>query len=238
MVMMANLVIFWCALILENVVSLYIPIRYRPMNLLYCREKYRDDEIETKQAKLPIVEVYYNNEMTSEFVFGNDLKPTIEKFTFFVEELKAKYPQSKESKFIQNVYSDGQLKDIITSSDENNINIVKYFRMGCKKCMNFAPVYEKLALENSASSWNWYDVDISMVPEYLKELRQRLLGQSPTKENVISNCDMCSNTGFVPCKECNGSGKISRGQYVVICPTCVGYTKLRCDKCGGKCLKC
>lgn len=62
--------------------------------------------------------------------------------------------------------------------------------------------------------------------------------------DAMGRCDVCKGSGFVPCGECGGKGAVTRtspdGRYsmAVICPTCVGYKKLRCEACGGKCYMC
>lgn len=61
---------------------------------------------------------------------------------------------------------------------------------------------------------------------------------------AMERCQVCGGSGFLPCWECQGKGAVSRSspdgkyQLAVICPTCVGYKKLRCDACGGKCYMC
>lgn len=56
----------------------------------------------------------------------------------------------------------------------------------------------------------------------------------------LIECGTCNNTGFVPCPKCNAEGFIRnpRSVNVFYCPDCVGYKKLRCPKCGGKCYLC
>jgi hypothetical protein len=53
-------------------------------------------------------------------------------------------------------------------------------------------------------------------------------------------CDVCENTGFVPCKTCGATGMIRRGDAVNVfyCGDCVGHKKLRCPVCGGRCYMC
>lgn len=56
----------------------------------------------------------------------------------------------------------------------------------------------------------------------------------------LNDCQTCNNTGFVPCSKCNAEGLIRnpRSVNVFYCPDCVGYKKLRCPTCGGKCYLC
>lgn len=61
---------------------------------------------------------------------------------------------------------------------------------------------------------------------------------------AMESCDVCMKSGFVPCGECEGKGAVARsspdGKHTVAatCPVCVGYKRLRCPSCGGKCYMC
>lgn len=65
-----------------------------------------------------------------------------------------------------------------------------------------------------------------------------------TGSPAVENCDVCCKTGFVPCGECEGRGAVARSSpdgkhtVAVTCPVCVGYKRLRCPACGGKCYMC
>lgn len=62
--------------------------------------------------------------------------------------------------------------------------------------------------------------------------------------SAMENCLVCGKSGFVPCGECAGKGAVVRessdGKHrmAVTCPACVGYKRLRCPVCGGKCYMC
>ncbi|CAM9144965.1 unnamed protein product [Hapterophycus canaliculatus] len=61
---------------------------------------------------------------------------------------------------------------------------------------------------------------------------------------AVEDCDACGRSGFVPCGECEGRGAVARSSpdgkhtMAVTCPVCVGYKRLRCPSCGGKCYMC
>ena len=65
-----------------------------------------------------------------------------------------------------------------------------------------------------------------------------------TGSPAMENCDVCMRSGFVPCGECEGRGAVARSSpdgkhtVAVTCPVCVGYKRLRCPSCGGKCYMC
>eukprot|EP00752_Nemacystus_decipiens_P016483 g14734.t1 len=65
-----------------------------------------------------------------------------------------------------------------------------------------------------------------------------------TGSPAMENCDVCMKSGFVPCGECEGRGAVTRSSpdgkhtVAVTCPVCVGYKRLRCPACGGKCYMC
>lgn len=60
----------------------------------------------------------------------------------------------------------------------------------------------------------------------------------------MQGCGVCGGSGFVSCGECEGTGAVERSsadgehKMAVLCPACVGYKKLRCPACGGKCYMC
>lgn len=62
--------------------------------------------------------------------------------------------------------------------------------------------------------------------------------------SAVERCEVCGGSGFVSCGECEGKGAVGRSspdgkhQMVVTCPACVGYKRLRCQACGGKCYMC
>lgn len=61
---------------------------------------------------------------------------------------------------------------------------------------------------------------------------------------AVEDCEACGRSGFVPCGECEGRGALARSSpdgkhtVAVTCPACVGYKRLRCPSCGGKCYMC
>ncbi|CAM9371760.1 unnamed protein product [Choristocarpus tenellus] len=61
---------------------------------------------------------------------------------------------------------------------------------------------------------------------------------------AVEHCPTCGGSGFTTCPECNGKGILLRSspggehQVAVTCTACVGYKRLRCQTCGGKCYMC
>ncbi|KAG5181947.1 hypothetical protein JKP88DRAFT_221612 [Tribonema minus] len=75
-----------------------------------------------------------------------------------------------------------------------------------------------------------------------------------THDDADGPCAVCAGTGFVPCGDCAGAGHrvltaaatatgaaAAAGRQrslTVTCPVCVGYAKVRCTACGGRCYLC
>ena len=138
---------------------------------------------------------------------------------------------------VQNVYSDDQLTRAIGATD--GVVVLKLFRDGCKKCAKLEPVYEELAQTPAYAHFQWLQAEVVNVGGHTKRLKERLLGLQPeaTAEDIES-CAACNSTGFITCPDCQGTGYVKKGTVAAYCSTCVGYKKVRCNVCGGKCLKC
>jgi thiol-disulfide isomerase/thioredoxin len=191
-------------------------------------------------VKLPILQLFKRNELVGEFICGNDLATSIDRFKATLPTLEPKGTPSSEGTSLQTVYSDDQLERSMSSTEFPVI--LKLYRDGCKKCAKLEPVYEELSRAPEYSNFIWLQAEVSNVAIHTKKLKERLLGLKPTSFDeavkMIEDCVTCNSTGFVGCPECQGVGYIQKGEVAVFCPTCVGYKKIRCGTCGGKCLKC
>lgn len=78
----------------------------------------------------------------------------------------------------------------------------------------------------------------------LKSVEKDEVGVLHEGSKAMENCEMCGNSGFVPCGTCESKGAVIRSSpdgkhtLAITCPTCVGYKRLRCPSCGGKCYMC
>lgn len=82
------------------------------------------------------------------------------------------------------------------------------------------------------------DVDFATILKNpLPESEVSSLGPDPP---FLEECEVCNNTGFVPCSNCLATGVIrnERSGNVFYCLDCVGHKKVRCPSCGGKCYMC
>lgn len=191
------------------------------------------------QIKLPIIQVYIENNLDAEFVMGNDVKQSSNMLTAYLKSksnLQNSVSDATNSYTwpVENIYTDTLLQ---TALQTNKVLLLKLYRVGCKKCASIESFYDKLATESS--QFKFAQANINHIPQLTKATMARLKGE--TKQNVsdpILDCLLCNNTGFLPCLECASKGYVMRKTLAVTCPTCVGYKKNRCSSCGGKCLKC
>ena len=146
-------------------------------------------------------------------------------------------PPTDGASVVQNVYSDDQLQRAVDATD--GVVVLKLFRDGCKKCAILEPVYEELAQAPAYAHFQWLQAEVVNVGVHTKRLKERLLGLQPdaTSEDIDA-CAACNSTGFNTCPDCQGTGYVKKGDLAAFCSTCVGYKKVRCKVCGGKCLKC
>ena len=192
--------------------------------------------------KLPILQIIKNNEITGEFVCGNDLPGSVDKFMATLTSLEKQVNADsliKSGQYgVRNIYSEEQLEEEIKTTIDSYI-ILKMFRAGCKKCALLDPVIDDLSRDPLYSKFIFIQADVAYVEKYTADMKDRLLGiRGGNSENVIENCFNCQNTGFVKCTECDGNGYIQKGGIAAFCSACTGYKKTRCSSCGGKCFKC
>ena len=192
-------------------------------------------EVAAVQIKLPIVQVYVDSVLEAEFVMGDDVKASSEKLEAYLR-TKSNLPSSSvdTSSYtwpIENIYTDKQLENALKS---NPLVLLRMYRIGCKKCALLEPIYDNLASERS--SFKFLQANINHIPAVVKSTLTRLRGES--KVSPLVDCNLCRNTGYLPCLDCASKGYVMRGTLAITCSSCVGYKRGRCTSCGGRCLKC
>jgi len=196
-----------------------------------------------KIIKLPIVQIFEDGSLFSEFICGNDIVEAVSKINSTLHSLLSINNVTTETDpGINNIYSDSMMTDIIESSRGGEKSIIKIYRDGCRKCLAMEPEFIKLSLLYN-SAFTWYQAKAEDVPDYIKSVKTRLLGFAPRKdiedpEAKVESCSFCNGSGSIMCTNCNGAGFTMQGQYGVTCSSCGGTKFLRCTSCGGKCLKC
>ena len=186
----------------------------------------------------PIIQIYFNSELKTELFCDDDIALFVKKVSSYLTQLD--YDVSDvmiKASGSDYVYSDDQLKREMAS---HGAVILKVFRQSCVKCVQFDEHYYDLVNAEKLSKYRWIQADASNIPAFVDALKLRLLGNvvSDDDSNLIENCAVCNNSGFTICSSCDGKGLVSRGPNTVFCPTCVGYKKVRCQNCGGKCIRC
>lgn len=186
----------------------------------------------------PIVQIYFNSELKTEFFCDDDIALFVKKVSSYLNQLDYDVSSNGNVKASGSVYvySDDQLKQEMASHDAV---VFKVFRQSCVKCVQFDEHYYDLVNAEQLSKYRWIQADASNIPAFVGALKLRLLGNVVSDDDSnLENCIVCNNSGFTICSSCDGKGLVSRGPNTVFCPTCVGYKKVRCQNCGGKCIRC
>jgi hypothetical protein len=185
----------------------------------------------------PVIQVLLNSELKTEMFCDNDIELFVRKITSYLTQLSNEINHVNSNTNNNNVYSDDQLKQELLL---NNVIVLKLFKQNCKKCVEFDKYYYNLySTHESFSKYTWIHADAANIPNYISNLKSRLIGDAKSSdEEVVENCITCNNSGFTICTECDGKGIVNRGPNTVYCPQCVGYKKVRCYNCGGKCIRC
>ena len=123
--------------------------------------------------------------------------------SFNIKKLKSELPA------VVNIYSDSQLKEIVSSHLDGSYDIVKLFKPGCKQCYKLELQYLELSKEYSDEVVRWYQADVEYIPVHTAETKNRLAGIDPNMI-LVPNCKVCTNTGFVECTTCSGLGSVKR----------------------------
>lgn len=133
------------------------------------------DHREVTAIKLPIIQIFKRNSITSEFVCGNEMAVAIEKFQSTLKSLKvdAADDESSENYGVSNVYSEDQLENVLTTAKD--YVVLKLFRVGCKKCEKLEPIYDSLSKDPTYSKFQFLQADVAHVDEYKKNLKERLM---------------------------------------------------------------
>ena len=179
-------------------------------------------------VKLPIVQVYENQELVGEFFFGGDYESSISKLNAFLSPFKsAMYDESSSSKLeyiswpVDNVYSDVLLQKYVSSE---RYVAVKMYRSQCQICQKFDSTYQDLAKSPYFAHIRWLQGDLDSLQDTKKNLITRLSGKTSknSDNNFDEDCLTCQNNGFVTCSGCGGVGHVMKGEVAVICSQCLG----------------
>mmetsp|Transcript_20580 Transcript_20580/g.19913 ORF Transcript_20580/g.19913 Transcript_20580/m.19913 type:complete len:255 (+) Transcript_20580:163-927(+) len=201
---------------------------------IYCTAEGEEAPV---SIKLPVIQIIKANEITGEFICGNELVMSVDKFLSALKSLEKETPNPSVGNYgVSNMYSDDQLNGVLESSQDTVI--LKLFRVGCKKCAKLEPIYEALSHDPVYSKFQFIQADVAYCETYKKNLKDRLMGLRGGQNDDTENCMTCQNTGFIDCIDCEGKGYIKKGTLAAFCPSCTGYKKNRCSACGGKCFKC
>lgn len=200
-----------------------------------------DDITNSLLLKYPIIQVYLNAELKTELFCDNDVNLFVKKVKSYLTQIDHDINNNHDydnddKKLYHYIYSDDQLKQELETSKA--IIVLKLFRHNCIRCTAFDEYYYESTIADKSSRYRWIQADISNIPMFVTALKLRLQGNVEGSSNVIDNCTMCKNSGFTLCSTCDGRGLVTRGSNTVFCPTCVGYKKIRCQTCGGKCIRC
>ena len=129
---------------------------------------------EAVTIKLPIIQIFKTNAITGEFVCGNEMGPTIDKFQSTLKSLEkdAQFSESDGNYGVSNIYSEDQLQNILTTTKD--YVVLKLFRVGCKKCEKLEPIFEELSKDPVYSKFQFLQADVAYVETYKTNLKERL----------------------------------------------------------------
>ena len=135
--------------------------------------------------KLPIIQIFKTNAITGEFVCGNEMSASIDKFQSTLRSLKESVETSASSGNygVSNVYSEDQLTNILTSTQD--YVVLKLFRVGCKKCEKLEPIFDELSRDPVYSKFQFLQADVAYVETYKKNLKERLMGLRGGRINTL-----------------------------------------------------
>ena len=149
-------------------------IDFPSMTALYSTTDTTDSEV--VPIKLPIIQIFKTNAITGEFVCGNEMSVSIDKFQSTLRSLKESVESSASSGNygVSNIYSEDQLTNILTSTED--YVVLKLFRVGCKKCEKLEPIFDELSRDPVYSKFQFLQADVAYVETYKKNLKERLMG--------------------------------------------------------------
>ena len=127
--------------------------------------------------KLPIIQIFKTKAIAGEFVCGNEMTVSIDKFQSTLRSLKedAQSTSSSGHYGVSNVYSEDQLENILSSTQD--YVVLKLFRVGCKKCEKLEPIFDGLSRDPVYSKFTFLQADVAYVETYKKNLKERLLSE-------------------------------------------------------------
>lgn len=140
---------------------------------------------EAVMIKLPIIQIFKTNAITGEFVCGNEMGPSIDKFQSTLKSLE-KDAQSIESNGnygVSNIYSEDQLENILTSTKD--YVVLKLFRVGCKKCEKLDPIFDELSKDPVYSKFQFLQADVAYVETYKTNLKDRLTAMRIAQAEIL-----------------------------------------------------
>lgn len=200
----------------------------------------KDYDDNNNSLNYPVIQVFLNSELKTELFCDSDVELFVKKIKSYliqlINEIDVSTYRMNNDTSINNVYSDNQLKQEILG---NNLIVLKLFKQNCKRCVEFDEYFYNLYSNyDNFSIYRWFQADAANIPNYVSNFKSRLTGDTKMSDEVIEDCMTCNNSGFTICAECDGKGIVNRGANTVYCPQCVGYKKVRCHNCGGKCISC
>ena len=125
--------------------------------------------------KLPIIQIFKTNTIASEFVCGNEMSVSIDKFQSTLKSLKESVENlpSSGNYGVSNIYSEDQLENILATTQD--YVVLKLFRVGCKKCEKLEPIFESLSRDPVYSKFQFLQADVAYVETYKTNLKERLM---------------------------------------------------------------
>ena len=209
--------------------------RYRYRYNTIVRNDNREYDDNRIKINYPIIQVYINSELKTELFCNDDMNLFVRKVKSYLTQLDCEIDNDTTLQ-CDNIYSEDQLKKEIIS---HKALVLKLFKRNCMKCVTFDEYYDDLYSNDKIAKYRWIQADVSNIPTYVNNLKSRLKGNTgKNSDDNVEDCTMCNSTGFTPCTTCDGKGLVTRGSNTLFCPTCVGYKKVRCQNCGGKCIRC
>lgn len=222
---------------------------YRIISEMMCMNIDKEDDIERgidlpsssspNINKFPIVQLFYRNELFGEFFCGYNIQDCLNRIQAALssKHVSGIEPSASSDSILnrENIYSDQQLLDVLKEKIESVV-IIKISKIGCEKCIVMDTIFDRIATSNKVTSnVCLLSVDESYIPEYMRSLTFRLSGRVVQGD---VNCNTCNNSGMIACTTCDGRGFVMKGDIAGFCSACMGGKKVRCTKCGGKCIKC
>lgn len=177
---------------------------------------------------LPIVQFWKSSQLKSEIIVGKEsIQGLIKVKTMLHQEQNVREICERSLTF----YSDEMLQNVI-QQEENLVLLLQ--RRTCMACIDFVDHYNSLR-EEFKNHYVFASATVDEIPEFITNMQHRLNGRTVQGGG---KCGKCAGSGSQSCPTCFGEGFSRTAVYTVLCSTCGGKGKIRCDLCGGKCLNC